>query len=87
MRTGCATRCCRAELQRIAVGFQRTDALLELNDIARRRQIGFTALAFRGFKPVAQLFDDVGKHVGSPRKVRSPGESMSGISRIGLTRL
>lgn len=51
-------------LARVAVHFDQTDALLELHEVCRRREIRFAAATLCGFEPVAQLFKKVCKHDG-----------------------
>jgi hypothetical protein len=76
------------DLQRVAVGFERANTLLELNDIRRRCEVSLTAATFSSFKPVAQLFDQKRNHdelqgsVKNPRWVGHQGFPVKGLTRI-----
>jgi hypothetical protein len=78
----------RLFLQRVAVRFERADALLELNDIRRSCEISLATATFSSFKPVAQLFDQKCNHdelqgsVKNPRRIGHQGFPVEGLTRI-----
>jgi hypothetical protein len=76
------------DLQRITVGFERTDTLFELDNVRRRSKVSLTAAAFSGFKPGAQLFNDVCKHDVLQGSDESPVDlSIRDFPIKGLTRI